>query len=438
LGIITLSKTEKNETDMAFSLMLHPHGATRLGDVLVELLADEQWTEFRAAIAFVKRSGTKHVRDPLAAFARRGGRVKISAGIDAGGTSREGLEDLLTAIDGRGELYVFKNANSSTFHPKLFLFRNDVAARLLIGSGNLTEGGLYTNYEAGVIIALAISDAEQAALLGEVEAALNAWSTPLAGNCYLVDNELLRRLTLDGWIPDEAYARGVDIPGNEHGRTHEGNLLFSGVPVPRAPAVYTIASSPSVVRADDSAANLKGTATTAGVIAQQPQAQRSGDLSGLRERVFLMTLQNTDVGVGQVRPGKQRRSAEVFIPLVCRDHDPKFWGWPSLFVEDASYVGRRDAQGRGKMDRANVRIRIGEKIVNAVFWYNPNKKDVRIRSEDLRSAGKVGDILYMKTSGDPGFDYHIEVISQGTPHHQKYSAMCKNIVRNSLKRWVYL
>ncbi|MCA8082050.1 hypothetical protein [Burkholderia cepacia] len=104
---------------MAFNLTLQPNGASRLGDVLAQSFADPQWSEFRAAIAFVKRSGTKHIRVPLAAFAQRGGQVKFSAGIDAGGTSREGLEDLLAAIGETGELYVFKNANSSTFHPKI-------------------------------------------------------------------------------------------------------------------------------------------------------------------------------------------------------------------------------------------------------------------------------------------------------------------------------
>lgn len=422
---------------MAFNLTLQPHGARRLGDTLAQSLTDMRWTEFRAAVAFVKRSGTKHVRTPLASFARRGGRVRISAGIDAGGTSSEGLQDLLAAIEGYGELYIFKNANSSTFHPKLFLFKNDNAARLMIGSGNLTEGGLYTNYEAGVVIDLTLSDPEHAALLEETEAALDAWSTPVAGNCYLLDDTLLVRLTQEGWIPNEAYAHGGDDQAATRGPGHDGDSLFTSVTVPRAPNVPVIQPAPAVTRTNDNEPNREGAAATTEVI-REAQAQQVGELVRSPQRVFLMTLQNTDVGVGQTRPGTQRRSAEVFIPLVCRDHDPEFWGWPGLFVEDEGYDGRRDAQGRGKMDRTGVRIRIGGEIVTATIWYNSDKKDVRIRSEDLRSAGNVGDILYMEASSDPDFDYYVDVIPQGTSRHSEYLARCINPVRNSLKRWAYI
>ncbi len=422
---------------MTFNLTLQPHGASRLGDILAQSFADAQWSEFRAAVAFVKRSGTKHVCVPLAAFVQRGGRVKFSAGIDAGGTSREGLEDLLTAIGGTGELYVFKNANSSTFHPKVFLFKNDVAARLLIGSGNLTEGGLYTNYEAGVAIDLSIAEPEHAALLSEVEAALDGWSTPVAGNCYLLDNALLARLAQEGWTPNEAYARGGDDQGTEPGLNRNEESLFASIAVPRAPVVAVAQPEPASHQNENAPRILQASGATDAAVGTQTQ-EIVGQPAELRQRAFLMTLQNTDVGVGQTRPGTQRRSAEVFIPLVCRDQDPEFWGWPNLFVEDESYTGNRDAHGRGKMDRVGVRIRIGGEVVTATIWYNSDKKDVRIRSEDLRSAGNVGDILYMEMSSDPAYDYYVDVIPQGTSRHAEYLAMCVNPVRNSLKQWVYI
>lgn len=102
--------------------------------------------EFRAAIAFVKLSGVRHLGTALAEFSRRAA-VKISAGIDHGGTSMEGLRALLNALDGRGEIWVYHNETNSTFHPKVYFFKGENKADLLIGSGNLTEGGLFTNYD---------------------------------------------------------------------------------------------------------------------------------------------------------------------------------------------------------------------------------------------------------------------------------------------------
>ena len=46
---------------------------------------------------------------------------------------------------------VFHNPLPHTFHPKLYLFKSDDHAEMVMGSGNLTEGGLYTNYEAGCL-----------------------------------------------------------------------------------------------------------------------------------------------------------------------------------------------------------------------------------------------------------------------------------------------
>ena len=41
---------------------------------------------------------------------------------------------------------------------------------------------------------------------------------------------------------------------------------------------------------------------------------------------FLMTLQRTDVGVGQTTTGTSRRSPEIFVPLSARDAAPALLG----------------------------------------------------------------------------------------------------------------
>ena len=76
----------------------------------------------------------------------------ISVGIDQGGTSAEGISDLLMAVQPTGEVRVFHNEapTNPTFHPKVYLFAKEAAAECFIGSSNLAEGGLFTNYEAFV------------------------------------------------------------------------------------------------------------------------------------------------------------------------------------------------------------------------------------------------------------------------------------------------
>lgn len=84
-------------------LIHHPEGEHRLGDFLVENLKKADWKTFRAAVAFVKRSGVKHLAKPLKSFVPHGV-VKISVGIDHGVTSAEGLADLLASVGSNGEV----------------------------------------------------------------------------------------------------------------------------------------------------------------------------------------------------------------------------------------------------------------------------------------------------------------------------------------------
>ena len=143
-----------------------------------------------------------------------------------------------------------------------------------------------------------------------------------------------------------------------------------------------------------------------------------------------MTLQRTDVGVGQTTAGTSRRSPEIFVPLAARDAEPGFWNWPGGFASDP----RRP----GKLDRHGVRMRLGGEVVavNMMTW--PDKHDFRLRSEALRSSGNVGDILRIeKANPTADYDYYVEVIPQGTSQHSVYLALCREPVRNSRKMYGY-
>ncbi len=50
-------------------------------------------------------------------------------------------------------VFLFHDGNR-TFHPELYVVENNRSALLVIGSGNVTEGGLYTNFEASTAIDL--------------------------------------------------------------------------------------------------------------------------------------------------------------------------------------------------------------------------------------------------------------------------------------------
>ena len=181
-----------------------PSDANRLGDYLKDNLS-KPWTDFRAAVAFVKRSGTRHISTALADFARAS-RVEFIVGIDHRGTSAEGLGDLLRAVSPRGRVIVFHNRLPITFHPKIFLFKSEIAADAVIGSGNLTEGGLFTNYEAACRLSMDLGIPKDVALLESIEQVFDGWADPSNGISHVLDDRSLALLTSMRMIPSEAVA----------------------------------------------------------------------------------------------------------------------------------------------------------------------------------------------------------------------------------------
>ena len=385
-----------------------PSASNRIGDRLKENLA-APWTRFRAAIAFVKRSGTRHVAPALAAFARTRD-IEIIVGIDHGGSSAEGLRDLLDAVAPAGRVIVFHNRLPFTFHPKICLFQSPVAAELTVGSGNLTQGGLFTNYEAALHVSLHLDDPGDSAILRSVEQTLDAWADLSTGAALVLDEALLARLTASGVTPSEiADSTGPTatdgVKGDHGGRIEHADSLFAARAEPGPPAVPAH-SSAQAAPPDDV------TSTSAGRVS------------------FVMTLQKTDAGVGQTSTGTSRRSPEIFVPLAARDANPDFWGWPEAFTEDPDKPGKRDRRG--------VRMRLGDDVifVNMMTW--PDRHDFRLRSEKLRSAGRAGDLLRIeKTGPDAGHEYAAEVIRQGTSRHAVHLARCRQVVPNSEKRYGY-
>ena len=396
-------------------------GAPRLGDFLLQELENERWSQFRAAVAFARFSGVQHLSAALGQFCKRG-QLKVSVGLDLGGTSAEALNELLACTAGTGEIYVFHNRGKSTFHPKVYFFRNEASALLIVGSGNLTEGGLYTNYEASMGVHLALGDPGDLSTLQSVESTLDSWSNGTGGVSQLLTAPLLKDLVDSGAVVSEsklAAATGAQQKAIKSGKSKAASTSpFSSLPVPKAPTPGATVTRPALV-------------TDTHEVVEDVETEGGETEAGVRNRTFLMILQRTDVGVGQTHSGTSRRSPEVFIPLAARDRDPDFWEWPNSFYEDPTKTN--------KFDRKGVVFRIGTSVfeVNMMTW--PDKSDFRLRSEALRSAGDVGDILRIeKAELGKGVDYYAEVIPQGTSEFATYEARCTEAARPpSKKRWGY-
>ena len=94
---------------------------------------DPFWDTLDIAVAWVRASGMAYLSDRLAHFLRHGGHLSLVVGIDIQNTTREGLQALLDLEQhGWCETFVYHNEAGSVFHPKLYLFRNEEEARLIV------------------------------------------------------------------------------------------------------------------------------------------------------------------------------------------------------------------------------------------------------------------------------------------------------------------
>jgi HKD family nuclease len=165
---------------------------------------DPFWDRLDIAVAWVRASGMAYIANSLANFLRLGGQLSIIVGIDLQNTTREGLQALLDLEQyGRAETFVYHNESGSVFHPKLYLFRNDEEARLIVGSNNITESGLYVNVEAG----LQVDTDVNATVIAQALDAISSWKDTNTRLSARLDADFLARLARGGYVPDEATAR---------------------------------------------------------------------------------------------------------------------------------------------------------------------------------------------------------------------------------------
>lgn len=142
------------------------------GDAVRQLFDIPNIERVILSVAFVSESGVEQIEAGLRAQAPR---LIVFAGIRNDITSHQGLARLFHI---GGKLYTVDTGSRSViFHPKLYLARGRSTARLVIGSANLTLGGLNNNIEAGMMLDFDMTDEADKAVVNGIETQLKALPT---------------------------------------------------------------------------------------------------------------------------------------------------------------------------------------------------------------------------------------------------------------------
>jgi len=154
------------------------------------------------SVAFVSSTGVQLIAEHLKPHAAR---TTVLAGIRNGITSAQAIRALLDV--GVDVKTVDTGSAHIVFHPKLYYVRGAKVARLLVGSANLTAGGLNNNVEASVALELDLSSPEDKQVAEAIEKELGGLQAKHPENVADVPTKAtLAQLLADPRLVDERMA----------------------------------------------------------------------------------------------------------------------------------------------------------------------------------------------------------------------------------------
>ena len=286
----------------------------------------------------------------------------------------------------------------------MYIFQNDSTAKVIVGSNNLTHGGLFSNYEIARIINIDLSNDTEATLFIKFKRVFDFYSTP-SSVCRAFDDSLLSSLVKSKLVTSErnkAFLRTY----SDARQDIEENALFGSFS-------YTI--SPLFL-------NKKGTKN------YKVEKIELQDLTSLKFYMNLSKLQ------GNI-PGEAR------IPTTARDLANDFWGWPRQYT--------RTSRNQGRQVRHYVEWKTKWKIVNEFtgkssiddvrLYLLEANKDFRFYSAVLVSFGADSfDIIEIsRPQRAEGFTFLCRLAKKGTAIHNQWSKHLSQSIKNSVRRFGY-
>lgn len=199
----------------------------QLGQRLIEILEQPEFEELQIIVAFAKDSGVLRLRHALEAFRLRGGRISAYVGIDLNGTSYEALTNMRVSVD---ELHLVHSENSQTFHSKIYNFKGPEKSLVIIGSNNLTGGGLWTNFESAALIPVIHGADNSSSVQMDVDEYIRKLAALEESLMTVTSQEDLDLLHNQGYIQKEIFQK-IQLGKSDSSRENSRKLFGKGVSV---------------------------------------------------------------------------------------------------------------------------------------------------------------------------------------------------------------
>ena len=338
---------------MELTLLTHENTA---GEEIAKTLTSGKYSEFKAAVAYSRNSGISRIYNELTKFANSGGKTSVIAGIDQNNTSYQALVNLKTFA--KDNLFIHYDKNFDiTFHPKMYLFGNGEIEKVIIGSSNLTAGGLFLNYEANIGLTL---DNSQSARNFQKQI-VEYWDNLLNDeNTRKCEFSLLEKMLEGGSVTDERKQK-----------TFKEIIEKISIDLPF---------------------KTKKKLKTLPPVAELPDIS----IPPLKKK-FAMTLSGFDVS-------SRSQDPVILIPILALKEKPIFWSFPILYTNSGAGYPQLYATANIHIDGKtlnNQHIRI---------YYYDRKKEFRLQCETIKRNGNQGDIISIHKDLNKPLEFEIELL----------------------------
>lgn len=364
-------------------------------------------------------------------------KVRIVVGMAGAGTSVEALSYLRAHC---AEVYLFHKHHRQTFHPKVYCFDASgdppVVSQLIVGSSNITGGGLFSNYEASLVSVLtpATSTADRMTWSSVMSAFDTIAASPFSER--IISDDRIQVLLEERYLSTESRLRRrgtEDAAASAKGSARRGKPEAPPpkLVLPRLPPPSRTFTDPFV----QAVPALPIAPTPPTVVPALPQLLTvSAEPFVADGRFFVRTLTPNDVAKIL---GHQVGTFEPDLGVTARDELPGFWGWPGQFVTVTRELLRDEWAARARVFSSAVPAGAN---VEFMQWFraarSPTAADPRAHAAEhrfrigpkgtLQSALPVGFgvtslVVIERLPDNSAYDFRVRIIAQGEPEYSDYS-----------------
>ncbi|EID0032978.1 phospholipase D family protein [Vibrio alginolyticus] len=375
-----------------------PLAKFRLIDLIKDTLSQSDiYNDFIIAVAYAKSGILKELKEHISEWKKNEGKITALVGIDQKVTSKESL----LFIEENFDKSFIVNLKGTTYHPKIYIFKGPNDARVVIGSNNLTSGGLETNFESAIAVDFNLLDESDKNEFNSFYQSINSIHSDEHGIVAEITKELIEKLDENNLLSREVIIPGVASEMSESFRRHQilDDIFKSNISV------------------------VKATRSQVTKTSKKSEPVKSSSKSDKIKKNNSSTLYI------QITP---HHNGEIFLSKLAVNENPEFFAFPFTGQTTPKKASSKPYPQREPDPIVNIRVygesnkellKLESYPLNTVFY--ETKGEIRITCSNLVGITPEYSILIMSSvSSAPYIDYEMVIHTPDSPYYEQYKLCC--------------